>query len=51
MGGFEFLEAIKYLPEEKKCESLIIVLTSFRQERDKELASKFQIVKDFIVKP
>jgi hypothetical protein len=28
MGGFEFLEAIKDDPEEKKCESVIIMLTS-----------------------
>jgi hypothetical protein len=41
MGVFEFLEAIKYLPEEKKCEFLIIMLTSFPQARDKEPALKF----------
>ena len=28
MGGFEFLETIKDLPEEKKCESVITMLTS-----------------------
>ena len=51
MGGFEFLEEIQNLPEEKKCKSVIIMLTSSSQERDKELAAKFPIVKGFIVKP
>jgi CheY-like chemotaxis protein len=51
MDGFEFLEEIQHLPEEKKCQSVIIMLTSSSQERDKELAAKFPIVKGFIVKP
>jgi hypothetical protein len=51
MGEFEFLEAIKDLPEEKKYESVIIILTSFSQERDKKLAAKFLIVKGCILNP
>jgi|SaaInlStandDraft_6_1057023.scaffolds.fasta_scaffold104324_2 CheY-like chemotaxis protein len=51
MGGFEFLEEIQNLPEEKKCKSVIIMLTSSSQERDKELAANFPIVKGFLVKP
>jgi CheY-like chemotaxis protein len=51
MGGFEFLEEFQNLPEEKKCTSVIIMLTSSSQKKDKELASKFPIVKGFIVKP
>jgi hypothetical protein len=51
MGVFEFLEAIKDLPEEKKCKSVMTMLTSSAQERNKELTAKYSIVKDFIVKP
>ena len=51
MSGFVFYEAIKDLPDEKKYESVIIMLTSSSQERGKELDAKFPIVKGFIVKP
>ena len=51
MGGFEFLEAIKDDPEEKKCKSIMIIFTPSSQERNKELTEKISIVKDFIVKP
>ena len=51
MNGFDFLEQIQHLPEDKKCNSVILMLTSSSQDRDKERAAEFPIVKDLIVKP
>jgi len=51
MDGFEFLERYSKLPAENKNELIILMLTSSGQDRDKERAAHFDIVKDYIIKP
>lgn len=51
MDGFEFLQGYSELPIEKKNELIILMLTSSGQDRDKERAAHFDMVKDYIIKP
>lgn len=48
MNGHEFLEAYNKKGGDK---SVIVMLTSSSQELDKEKASQYPFVKDYIVKP
>ncbi len=51
MDGFEFLERYSELPAEKKNGLIILMLTSSGQDRDKERAAHFDMIKDYIIKP
>lgn len=51
MNGFEFLEAFHDLPPPSRSEVRICMLSSSSLECDRERASRFAQVSDFIVKP
>ncbi len=49
MDGFEFLEAFKELSEDKKYQSIVVVmLTSSQNKEEKERASQYNPVKKFV---
>ncbi len=54
MNGFEFLEAFDNLDAStlgSPGPSVVLMLTSSNADQDRERASKFSIVRDFLVKP
>jgi len=51
LDGFEFLEQYSKLPNEVKGGLLIMMFTSSDQQKDKQRASQFPEVKDFLIKP
>jgi CheY-like chemotaxis protein len=50
-NGFQFLEEFSNLSPGKKESLIILMFTSSSQDKDKDRASQFPIVKDFFVKP
>ena len=52
MDGFEFLEQYKELAKRPKfSSSVVMILSSSENEKDKERVKRYPFVKDFIVKP
>ncbi len=51
MDGFEFLDAYDALPKEKKARIIIVMLTSSLNEKDRDRASTYKSLTDYISKP
>ena len=51
MNGFEFLEKVSVELEEKVAHIVFMMLTTSLDPKDRERASKFDLVRDFINKP
>lgn len=51
MGGFEFLEAYQGLPSHLRTSTVIVMLTSSIDDRDRVRALSFPPVKGFVSKP
>ena len=51
MDGFEFLEEYVKLPEEKRKNKVIVILTSSDYEEDRQRAKKYHVVCGYITKP
>ena len=49
MNGWQFLDALIKLPVKRK--PLIFIITSSIDQKDKEKAESYEIVKEFLVKP
>lgn len=51
MDGFEFLNEFVKLPEKKRKNIVIVILTSSDYEKDRERASKYNVVSGYVTKP
>jgi len=51
MDGFEFLDEFVNLPDEKKENKVIVILTSSDYEKDRERARKYNVVSGYVTKP
>jgi len=51
MNGFEFLEAYEHLPESKKASVIMAMLTTSLHEKDRNKASKFINLDNYMSKP
>ncbi|HXH19888.1 MAG TPA: response regulator [Chitinophagales bacterium] len=51
MDGFEFLDEFIHLPEKKRNNIVIVILTSSDYEKDRERARKYNVVSGYVIKP
>lgn len=51
MDGFAFLRAFEQLPEDRRCGTSVVMLSSSPLDSDRERALSHAAVKDYVVKP
>ena len=51
LDGFEFLEEFVNLPEAKRMNKVIVILTSSDYEKDRERAKQYNVVSGYVTKP
>ena len=51
MDGFEFLDEFVKLPDKKRKNTVVVILTSSDYEKDRARASKYNVVSGYVTKP